>query len=78
MDKQPERNQRNPHSTKRGPGRRHKDGQPHGTAPQQPKGAPEGFVQHTNPKRNAERKLVKSVGHRQVRKMNRAIAREAL
>jgi hypothetical protein len=52
-----EKVQRAAHPTKKGPGRRHKEGQPHGSARKATKGAGAGFVQHTNPKRNAERKL---------------------
>lgn len=55
--------QRKPHSTKKGPGRRHKDGQPHGAAPIPAKGKFAG--QHKNPAKRERRALIAAVGRRQ-------------
>lgn len=70
------RNQRPAHSTKAGPGRRHKDGTPHGRKPIESKGAPLGFIQHTNPERNKQRALVEVMGSRQFKKQLKAFRRE--
>lgn len=52
---------RNRTSTKAGPGRLHKAG--HKKAkPVASKGAPAGFVQHTNPERNARRRAIRAMG----------------
>lgn len=64
-------NMRMPHPTKRGPGRRHKQGQPHGSKPIEAKGAPAGFVRHTNPEKNKRRKTIKMVGG--IRQFNKAV-----
>lgn len=68
---------RNPHPTKKGPGRRHAEvAHPAQTKPQ--KGAPDGFVQRINPERSKVRaKLVKSVGRRQALKQIKAMRRLA-
>lgn len=58
--------QRKPHSTKKGPGRRHKDGQPHGAAPIPAKGEFAG--QHTNPAKRERRALIALMGRRQLLK----------
>jgi hypothetical protein len=67
---------RNAHSTKAGPGRRHKDGTPHGRKPVDAKGAPRGFALHTNPLRNKERAIVAVIGARQFKKDRKAFLRE--
>ena len=61
---------RNAHPTKAGPGRKHGNRVKHGKPPTQAGGEWAGL--HTNPKRNAERKLVKAIGIRQVKKQRRA------
>ena len=63
---------RQAHSTKAGPGRRHVDGQPHGTGSKASTGAPLGFVLHTNTAKRARRDLVAKFGIRQVKKLERA------
>lgn len=50
-----EGNGRNPSATKRGPGRRHKQGHKK-ASPFQQRGAGVGFVQHINPARAAKRR----------------------
>lgn len=67
MNAPAKQDQRTKHPTKSGPGRRHGHKVAHPTAPVPTKGAGFGFVLHTNPKRNAERKLVKLFGARQMR-----------
>ncbi len=65
---------RNPSTTKRGPGRIHLNGHKRAT-PVKAKGAPIGFVQHTNPAKNALRKAKASFGsNRQYRIACRAAA----
>ncbi len=65
---------RNPSTTKAGPGRRHVSGHKRAT-PVASKGAPMGFVQHTNPAKNALRKAKASFGgNRQYRIACRAAA----
>lgn len=58
---------RNPHPTKKGPGRRHKDGQAHGAAPK-PTTAAVGHVwsdrQASNEERASARRLLASMGGR--------------
>ena len=63
-------------STKRGPGRRHRDGHKRAT-PIASKGAPFGFVLHTNPAKNAVRKAKAASGARQYRKAVKAARRIA-
>ena len=61
--------QRQPHATKRGPGRRHKQGQKHGRAPVAPMGPLFGFVQHkASPEKALRRANVKALGRRQALK----------
>ncbi len=67
---------RNPSTTKRGPGRRHVSGHKRAT-PVAPKGAPSGFVQHTNPRKNAVRKAKAASSPRQYRKAVKAARRIA-
>ena len=62
---------RQAHARKSGPGRRHKDGTKT-ASPVQPKGAPFGFVQHTNPARRDRRELVANVGRRRALKVIKA------
>jgi hypothetical protein len=56
---------RNKHPTKKGPGRRHGQGEKHGKAPAADKGAPFGFEVHTNESKRLRRALVSAVGRRQ-------------
>lgn len=56
---------RNPHPTKKGPGRRHGQGVPHGFVEKPLTGAWAG--PRTNEARHAERALVKELGKRQAR-----------
>ena len=68
---------RNPHPTKKGPGRRHAEvAHP---APEKPqKGTPAGFVQRINPERSKVRaRLVESGGRRQALKQIKAMRRLA-
>ena len=67
---------RNPSTTKRGPGRVHADGHKRAT-PVPSKGAPMGFVQHTNPAKNAVRKAKAASSPRQYRKAVKAARRIA-
>jgi len=62
---------RNPHPTKKGPGRRHEQGEPHGRRPDPPKGG-DWLGQHTNGAASAEKKLKRTVGARQARIAKRA------
>lgn len=62
-----------PSATKSGPGRYHSDGHKRATV-KAPKGAPAGFVQHTNPKANARRSVKSEIGARQYRKQVKALA----
>lgn len=64
-----------PSTTKRGPGRFHKDGHKK-NSPIASKGAPRGFVAHTNPEKNARRKDKKIFGARQLRKQDRVFREE--
>lgn len=64
----------NPHSTKKGPGRIHKNGMPHGAPPVAPKGAPLGFVLHKNPAKAQRRAAISAFGGiRQFKKFMRAV-----
>lgn len=65
-----------PSTTKRGPGRIHTPGHKKAT-PVPSKGAPLGFVQHTNPRKNAVRKAKALAGARQYRMARKAAARIA-
>lgn len=67
---------REPHSTKKGPGRRHKSGHKHGRAPAPQKGGA-WLGQHTNPAGNARRAVKAEIGARQYRKQRKALARMA-
>lgn len=55
---------RNPTATKSGPGRKHQQGAKR-ASPIKSKGAPFGFVQHTNPERAKRRATIKLMGRRQ-------------
>ena len=66
--------QRQPTTTKTGPGRRHSAGHKK-ASPIKSKGAPLGFVQHTNPQRAEERAAVKAMGRRQAIKAAKAANR---
>jgi len=67
---------RNPHPTKKGPGRRHKQGQKHGRKPPALTGTWVG--QHTNAQRAQERKLQRELGSaRQMRKAKQLARRNA-
>ena len=68
---------RQPSTTKRGPGRRHVSGHKRAT-PIAAKGAPAGFVQHTNPAKNARRKAKAASGARQYLKAVKAARRMAV
>lgn len=59
---------KNPNATKRGPGRYHSEGHQK-ASPIPQRGAPMGFVQHTNPEKNSKRKLKRSLGARKLRIM---------
>ena len=60
-----------PTSTKRGPGRFHQPGHKK-ASPVKTKGTPRGFVQHTNPKRHQRRALfIKTHGVRQWKRLQR-------
>ncbi len=61
------RNQRTPHPTKKGPGRRHGHQVPHPTAPKPSAGAPAGFELHTNQAAKTKRAMKRIYGARQVR-----------
>lgn len=63
---------RNQHPTKKGPGRRHKQGQDHGAAARPTGGHFLG--QHTNPAANARRAVKATIGARQYRKQRKALA----
>ena len=65
---------RHPQSTKSGPGRRHVPGHQK-ASPVAQKGAPMGFVQHTNPAKNARRAAKAVLGARQYRCQVKALAR---
>lgn len=67
---------RNPSTTKRGPGRIHLQGHKRAT-PVAAKGAPRGFVQHTNPAKNARRKAKAASSPRQYRNAIKAARRMA-
>jgi hypothetical protein len=67
---------RNPSTTKAGPGRRHVSGHKRAT-PVASKGAPMGFVQHTNPAKNARRAAKAASSPRQYRKAVKAARRIA-
>lgn len=58
---------RTAHPTKKGPGRRHGQGVPHGRAPEALKGAASGFEVRGNNARNSERQLKRQLGARQLR-----------
>jgi len=62
---------RNAHPTKRGPGRRHGQGEPHGRRPSPPKGG-DWIGQYTNGAAAAEKLLKRTVGARQARIMTKA------
>jgi len=62
---------RQPSTTKRGPGRKHVPGHQKAT-PTPSKGAPFGFVQHTNPAKNAVRKAKAASSPRQYRMARKA------
>jgi len=66
----------NPSTTKRGPGRFHKDGHKK-NSPVASKGAPRGFVVHTNPEKNTRRMDKKIFGARQLRKQDAAFREQA-
>lgn len=66
---------KNPHPTKRGPGRKHGQRVKHGTKPTPPTG--NWLGQHTNPKANARRALKCEIGARQYRKQRKALAAAA-
>jgi hypothetical protein len=69
---------RNPHPTKKGPGRRHAAVK-HGTAAKPSKGAGFGFVQHTaDPEKKLRRANVKALGRRQSIKAAKSERRESL
>ena len=60
-----------PHPTKKGPGRRHKQGYPHGSVPKPAKFG--GWAgPRTNAERNIERQQAREVGARQLRKARKA------
>lgn len=67
---------RNPHPTKKGPGRFHKQGMAHPSAPVAQHGAPRGFVLHVNKKRNTQRAMVAEIGARQFKRAAKHIRRE--
>jgi hypothetical protein len=67
---------RRPSATKAGPGRHHKQGHQK-DSPRPDKGAPRGFVQHTNERANARRAVKAEVGARQYRKQRKALAAAA-
>lgn len=67
--------QRKAHPTKKGSGRRHKDGAKHGAAAKPPKGAWAG--PHTNPEKNARRAAIKAAGGIRQFKRHRASVRAA-
>lgn len=65
----------NPHPTKKGPGRKHGHEVAHGTAPTPRRGAPAGFVLHTNPAKRQRREAIAAAGGiRQFKKQLRALA----
>ena len=70
---------REPHPTKRGPGRRHKSGQEHGAAPVPavPVGGPLWLGHRVNAAANARRSVKAEIGARQYRKRRKALARAA-
>jgi hypothetical protein len=67
---------REPHPTKKGPGRRHKSGQKHGAAPVTPKGG-KFLGQRVNAATNARRSVKAEIGARQYRKQRKALASSA-
>lgn len=71
-----EKQVRNQHPTKKGPGRRHKSGQKHGAAPV-PQVGGEWLGQHTNAAANARRAVKAEIGARQYRKQRKALAAAA-
>ncbi len=64
-----------PSTTKCGPGRFHKAGHKK-NSPIASKGAPRGFVVHTNPEKNARRRDKKIFGARQLRKQDALFRQE--
>jgi hypothetical protein len=67
---------RQPNTTKAGPGRRHVSGHKK-ASPVPSKGAPQGFVQHTNPRKNAVRAAKAASSPRQYRMARKAARRIA-
>lgn len=68
---------RNPHPTKKGPGRLHKDGCPHGGVQPARKGAPLGFVQRrASAAKKLRRAQIAIFGRRQTIKAEKAERRE--
>lgn len=65
---------RNPQSTKAGPGRRHVSGHQK-SSPVPSKGAPLGFVQHTNAAKKNRRDSIAAIGRRQFLKLTKAARR---
>jgi hypothetical protein len=66
---------RNPSATKAGPGRRHKQGHQK-ASPIKSRGAPVGFVQHTNKPKNTRRAEFARMGRRQALKFKKALTRQ--